>query len=153
MQDSSSGYDQSDLDEDNIDMETFLDFGDEDSSYENDVVEETSDSPGTADPSSTLARPNTATSDDQAHPLLDHFGKGVVTCLPQSSEPSSSYQPPRRLTGVPFFWPYPDNSRCQGWSAFACQYPYHSASQAEGYESRCSRLKPIVKEAWSRRGG
>lgn len=78
-QDSSSAYDEDDMsDDDRWNVEDFLEFGEEES--DNDQAEEaeqSSDSLGHA-PSSTPARPTTARSEDQVHPLLDHFDKGVV---------------------------------------------------------------------------
>jgi len=81
-QDDPSSYDEDDVDsEDMWNIEDFLNFG-----------EVTSDEEGAADggeeeditstiaepPSSTPARPTTATSEDQVHPLLNHFNSGIV---------------------------------------------------------------------------
>lgn len=80
-QDSSSAYDEDDLDdEDLLDVNDFITFGDDDTDDENNEVEQSSDADATSTPapSSTPARPTTARSEDQVHPLLDHFDKGVV---------------------------------------------------------------------------
>lgn len=82
VQDSPSSYDEDDLDDEDLwNVEDFLNFG-ENSSDEEDALEEQDDdsgSPTTVDPpSSTPARPSTAISEDQAHPLLSHFNSGVV---------------------------------------------------------------------------
>lgn len=80
-QDSSSAYDEDDLDTGDIsDLNEFFAFDDADiGDDEGEGVEESSESPvGDVDPSSTPARPTTARSEDQVHPLLDHFDKGVV---------------------------------------------------------------------------
>jgi hypothetical protein len=77
-QDSPSSYDEDDLDDEDLwNVEDFLNFGEESSSDENADGEEQdppSDSPGTVEPSSTPARPTTATSEDQFHPLLANSG-------------------------------------------------------------------------------
>ncbi|KUJ07664.1 uncharacterized protein LY89DRAFT_601204 [Mollisia scopiformis] len=80
-QDSSSVYDEDDLDAgDMSDLNEFFSFDAaevEDEKGEDN--EPSSDSPGgDIDASSTPARPTTARSEDQVHPLLDHFDKGVV---------------------------------------------------------------------------
>jgi hypothetical protein len=79
-QDSSSAYDEDDMsDDDPWNVEDFLEFGEEESDNDQGVdAEQSSDSPGGDVPSSTPARPTTARSEDQVHPLLDHFDKGVV---------------------------------------------------------------------------
>jgi hypothetical protein len=79
--DSSSAYDDDDLDdEDLLDVNDFITFGDDDSDDDNGEVEQSSDADVTSTPapSSTPARPTTARSEDQVHPLLAHFNKGVV---------------------------------------------------------------------------
>jgi hypothetical protein len=82
VHDSSSGYDQSDVDdEDNLDMNDFFDFGAEGDSDEEGEDDQSSDSPDTLEPSSTPARPTTARSEDQVHPLLAHFGNHPVTAF------------------------------------------------------------------------
>lgn len=81
VQDSSSAYDEDDLDDEEIlDVTDFITFGDDDTDDENNEVEQSSDADATSTPapSSTPARPTTARSEDQVHPLLDHFDKGVV---------------------------------------------------------------------------
>jgi hypothetical protein len=81
IQDSPSEYDEDDYDDENLwDVEDFLNFGEESSADEDVEAEDpSSDSPATAaEPSSTPARPTTATSEDQIHPLLNHFNSGVV---------------------------------------------------------------------------
>lgn len=67
--------------DDPVDLDDFLNLGEEvtdDDTPINDA-EQSSDSPATAgEPSSTPARPTTLSSEDQVHPLLDHFAPGVV---------------------------------------------------------------------------
>ncbi|KAE8441766.1 hypothetical protein EG329_004324 [Mollisiaceae sp. DMI_Dod_QoI] len=79
VQDSSSAYDEDDMDDEDLwNLEDILDLGGEESENENgEEVEQSSDA-ATPAPSSTPARPTTARSEDQVHPLLDHFEKGVV---------------------------------------------------------------------------
>lgn len=82
-QDSHSSYDE-DEDVDSEDMwnvEDFLNFGEETSDEEEDGNErEDDDNTSTIaePPSSTPARPTTASSEDQVHPLLNHFNNGIV---------------------------------------------------------------------------
>lgn len=83
--DSSSAYDEDDMDDEDLwNVEDFLEFGEETSGDENGhEVEASSDSPGTVVPCSapalsSSAQPTTIRSEDQVHPLLDHFDKGVV---------------------------------------------------------------------------
>ncbi|RFU33535.1 hypothetical protein B7463_g2837, partial [Scytalidium lignicola] len=87
-QDSPSSYEDDEDDEDDVDsedmwnVEDFLNFG-EDTSDEEEVAdgrEEEDDNTSTIaePPSSTPARPTTASSEDQIHPLLNHFNSGIV---------------------------------------------------------------------------
>ena len=77
-QDSPSSYDEDDLDDEDLwNVEDFLNFGEESSADGDEGGEEqdpSSDSHGTIEPSSTPARPNTATSEDQLNPLLANSG-------------------------------------------------------------------------------
>jgi hypothetical protein len=55
-----------------LEMEDMIAF-DSDSSEDDNEEDQTSDSQGTIEPSSTPARPTTFSSEDQAHPLLNHL--------------------------------------------------------------------------------
>jgi hypothetical protein len=63
-------------DEDLWDINDMVDFGDGSSAGEEE--EDPSPSSDTAEPTSTPARPTTATSEDQVHPLLNHFNNPSV---------------------------------------------------------------------------
>ena len=78
IQDSISSYDEEDLtDEDNLNVEDFLTFGEGDSDGRE--LETQDDSGETAaEPPSTPADATYVASENQAHPLLDHFNPGVV---------------------------------------------------------------------------
>jgi len=78
IQDSISSYDEDDLtDDDVLNVEDFLNFGEEDS--DDAEVDTQDDSGGTpADTPSTPAQHTQFPSEDQTHPLLSHFDTGVV---------------------------------------------------------------------------
>jgi len=80
----SSSYDEDDVDDEDMwKIQDLIDFGDDDvASDDENVVEEEGESSmsqtETEHFSSTPVRPTTATSEDQVHPLLGHFERGVV---------------------------------------------------------------------------
>ena len=81
-QDSATSYDDDDLDDEDLwHIEDFLDLDEANSEGDDrEVVHvQEDDSGNTTDQlNSTPARPTTATSEDQVHPLLDHFSDGAV---------------------------------------------------------------------------
>jgi hypothetical protein len=74
----SDEYDEDDVDDEDL-WQNFIQIEEESSGDENgEEVDPSSDSPTGVEPSSTPARPTTATSEDRVHPLLNHFNSGVV---------------------------------------------------------------------------
>lgn len=82
VQDSTSSFDDDDDldDEDLWNVEDFLNFGDVSSGSDNGIGDDQDPSPSsdTMEPSSTPARPSTAASEGQVHPLLNHFNSSDV---------------------------------------------------------------------------
>jgi hypothetical protein len=74
-----SAYGEEDFDNDMtiLDMEAMIDFDSDPSDDENEE-DQTSDSPGTIEPSSTPARPTALSSEDQPHALLSHLHNGNI---------------------------------------------------------------------------
>jgi hypothetical protein len=71
----SSVYDGEEYDGDMtlLDMEAMFDFGADFTTEDDNDEDQSSDSPGTIERSSTPARPTVFSSEDQAHPLLNHL--------------------------------------------------------------------------------
>ncbi|KAH8652636.1 hypothetical protein BGZ60DRAFT_181815 [Tricladium varicosporioides] len=78
--DSTSSFDEDDVDDEELwKLEDFLNFGGQSSESDNDDDDQDpSPSSDTMELSSTPARPTTATSEDQVHPLLNHFNSNDV---------------------------------------------------------------------------
>jgi hypothetical protein len=80
--DPSSSFDEEDMDDDDLwNIGDLIDFGDD--STDDEARHEQDDDSSGSDPTigpltSTPVRPNTANSEDQAHPLLNHFNSGLV---------------------------------------------------------------------------
>jgi hypothetical protein len=64
--------------EDILDIRHYIDFDDSDSDDENGDDDPSSDSQTTSAEGQSGVRPTTATSEDQVHPLLNHFDSGIV---------------------------------------------------------------------------